>query len=155
MPTLVDTKFEALGAMGSLTFELSPPVLHELGLAPALRWLATDMAKRYQLHVNVDTHGPSDMLDQQVCVVLFRSVRELLINVAKHAKTNVANVPFTDDPEKGSRSTKSTGDAWLRHPGRRDHPVTHDRRGAGSAPGAAYPRRQSFSCNMGNKKDSG
>jgi hypothetical protein len=36
-------------------------------------------------------------------------------------KNNVANMPFTDDPEEGERTKQATGDAWVRDPGRRNY----------------------------------
>ena len=39
----------------------------------------------------------------------------------KQFKNNVANMPFTDDPEEGTRAKRATGEAWLRDPGRRNY----------------------------------
>lgn len=69
----------------AITMELSPPILHTLGFVPALEWLAEDMQHRYGLIVRVDArHGPRPMLPE-IQAMLYRSVRELLVNVAKHA----------------------------------------------------------------------
>lgn len=43
-----------------------------------------------------------------------------LISV-KQFKNNVANIPFTDNPEEGTRAKQETGTAWLRHPSRRSY----------------------------------
>jgi PAS domain S-box-containing protein len=69
----------------SLTSQLSPPVLSDLGLIPALRWLADEMEGTYSLRVAVEDDGLPKSLTAGESVVLFRAVRELLINVAKHA----------------------------------------------------------------------
>ena len=69
----------------SLTSQLSPPVLSDLGLIPALRWLADEMEGTYSLRVEVEDDGLPKSLTAGESVVLFRAVRELLINVAKHA----------------------------------------------------------------------
>ncbi len=69
----------------SLTSQLSPPVLLDLGLIPALRWLADEMEGTYSLRVEVEDDGLPKSLTEDESVVLFRAVRELLINVAKHA----------------------------------------------------------------------
>ncbi len=86
---------DALRSTGALTFELSPPVLHELGFVPAVRWLGGDVKGRYSLDVVVDDDGASMVMEDQVSVVLFRAVRELLINVAKHAQTSRAWVSLS------------------------------------------------------------
>src|SRR5262245_5592451 len=83
---------QSLEALGSLTFELSPPVLHDLGLVPALQWLAEDLERRLDLQVVVDDDGRAKPLDDRIRVLLFRSTRELLLNVAKHARIDRALV---------------------------------------------------------------
>jgi PAS domain S-box-containing protein len=76
----------------SLTSQLSPPVLETLGLVPALSWLAEDLEQTYGLVVTVQ--GPCEPLSLSPVqgTVLFRAVRELLINVAKHAGVKAADL---------------------------------------------------------------
>jgi len=75
----------------SLSFQLSPPVLHDLGLVAAARWLAEDFGRKYDLTVNVArTKESLGFLDEPTRVTLFRSLRELLVNVARHAETREA-----------------------------------------------------------------
>ncbi len=69
----------------SLTFEISPPVLYELGLGPAIEWLAEQMSERYNLEVEVRDRL-SVSLDDGTRALVFRSVRELLYNVIRHAR---------------------------------------------------------------------
>ena len=76
----------------SLEFELSPPVLRQLGLVPALRWLSEEMQRSYGIDVSVSDDGEDKPLSQSTRASTFRSVRELLINVAKHAKVNAAHL---------------------------------------------------------------
>ena len=82
--TIADTR--------SLVFDLSPPILYDLGLQPALSWLAEDIEQRHGVHVELaGERGPLG-LDTDVAALLFRSVRELLLNVVKHARTTSAAV---------------------------------------------------------------
>jgi PAS domain S-box-containing protein len=81
---------EVLGQTRTLTFELSPPILYELGFEPALEWLAERMATRHGLNIVVDGGQQCANLPEERAVLLFQLVRELLNNVAKHAgATNV------------------------------------------------------------------
>jgi PAS domain S-box-containing protein len=81
---------EALVYTRTLVTQLSPPVLHEFGLPVALRWLAEQMI-RQELTVEVRQSVPDQVsLPEDRAVLLFQSVRELLINVRKHARTNHA-----------------------------------------------------------------
>ena len=70
----------------SLTFELSPPILYQLGLSAALEWLFEQMHQQYGLAIAFEDDKSLQQLDDDIRVLLFRGVRELLINVAKHAQ---------------------------------------------------------------------
>lgn len=72
-------------AARNITQQLSPPVLHTLGLVPALQWLAEEMERTYGLRVRIDHDDCPRRLVDEVQAVLYRAARELLINVAKHA----------------------------------------------------------------------
>ena len=74
----------------TLVAQLSPPVLHEFGLAAALRWLGEQMA-RHDLSVTTETEG-EPVLSEEQAVLLFQSARELLFNVLKHAGTDRASL---------------------------------------------------------------
>ena len=70
----------------SLTFELSPPILYQLGLGAALDWLFEQMYQQYGMLITFEDDTSLLQLDDDIRVLLFRGVRELLINVAKHAQ---------------------------------------------------------------------
>jgi signal transduction histidine kinase len=76
----------------TLMLELSPPGLHESGLLEALRWLADRAGKQQRLIVTVEDDGLPKPLEDQVTVLLFQTVRELLQNVVKHARSKRATV---------------------------------------------------------------
>ena len=78
--------------MRSLTAQLNPPVLEQLGLIPALEWLGEEMHKTYHLEVSLTDDAEPKPLDSVTASTLFRAVRELLINVARHAKVKCVHV---------------------------------------------------------------
>ena len=78
--------------MRSLTAQINPPVLDQLGLLPAIEWLGEEMRKTYRLEVSVEDDGAPKPLDHVAASIVFRAVRELLINVARHAKVKTARV---------------------------------------------------------------
>jgi len=87
---------ETLESVRSLIFDLSSPTLYKFGLGAALKELLEDKLKsqhgiRYTFHDD----GMGKPLAEDVLVLLFQSVRELLINVIKHAQANVVNVDVT------------------------------------------------------------
>jgi CheY-like chemotaxis protein/two-component sensor histidine kinase len=85
------TLIQALTYTRSLIAELSPPVLRHFGLLVALQWLA-DQMRSHELIVALEGHVEGVRLPEEQAVLLFQSVRELLINVSKHAGTDRAVV---------------------------------------------------------------
>jgi PAS domain S-box-containing protein len=91
--TLLDS---AIAESRSLTFELSPPMLHQLGLAAALQWLAEEIARRHGPTVKIVDELKNPLLGpEQVTALLFQAVRELLNNVVKHADATEVTVTLT------------------------------------------------------------
>lgn len=83
---------ESIQASRSLTAELSPPILHEAGLNAGLEWLTHWMADKHGLFVDLIMEEDATALAEDVTVLLFESVRELLFNCVKHSKTRSATV---------------------------------------------------------------
>jgi len=82
---------QALSYTRSLVGQLCPPVLKEFGLIVALKWLAEQM-QQHRLTVAVQAEGDHLPLAEDQAVLLFQSVRELLMNVVKHAGTEWTTV---------------------------------------------------------------
>ncbi len=76
----------------SLTFELSPPVLYELGFEAAVEWLVRYVKKRDGLSAEFRDDGKDKPLNDKVRVLLFQSIRESLHNVTKHAHAKKVTV---------------------------------------------------------------
>jgi light-regulated signal transduction histidine kinase (bacteriophytochrome) len=76
----------------SLAAQLAPAVLQDLGLSAALEWLGEEIEGTFGLRVTVVDDGQPKPLAQESRAILYRAVRELLINVAKHAGTDMAIV---------------------------------------------------------------
>jgi PAS domain S-box-containing protein len=92
MQQVDDVLTEALQYTRTLVAELSPPVLRDHGLAAGLKWLAESM-KKHDLTVTVRVPKQSELkLPEDQTMLLFQSVRELLINSWKHAGTGQATI---------------------------------------------------------------
>jgi len=76
---------EAIDELRTLQFELSPPVLHQRGLAAALDWLAADTRERWGIALTCSVAADLPALDRRQSTVLFRCARELVNNLIKHA----------------------------------------------------------------------
>mgnify|MGYP006280427453 CR=1 FL=1 len=78
----------------SLTFELSSPILHEVGLEAAVEQLCERMEAEHGVAFSAAGGGQQDFLDEDVKIFLFQVIRELLFNIVKHAKATQATVTF-------------------------------------------------------------
>ena len=77
----------------SLTFDLSSPILHELGFEAAVaEWLAEQIHGNHGITAQFRSDQQPKPLDDDVSILLFRDVRELLINVVKHARASRVKV---------------------------------------------------------------
>lgn len=84
----------------TLTFELSSPVLQELGLGPALASLAERMEERHGIRCRVEkVQGPLKLCEE-VAVLLHSIVRELLWNVVKHAHASHVEIAIGQDEDR-------------------------------------------------------
>ena len=82
----------------TLMAELYPTQLHELGLPAALRWLAGQMP-RHGLAVDLSIGTESLSIPDDRILLLYQSVRELLMNIVKHAGVDRAFVSLDIDAD--------------------------------------------------------
>jgi signal transduction histidine kinase len=82
--TIADTR--------SLTFEISPPMLYALGLAPTVEWLCEQMERQHGIRMSVSQDIGGRRVTDDARALLYISIRELLMNVVKHAKASSAEV---------------------------------------------------------------
>lgn len=83
---------KALATTRQLTVDISPPILKHEGLADALVWLQRQMEQLHGLHVTIDADQSFDIPGEDLRVLLFQIVRELLFNIKKHAGVDHAEV---------------------------------------------------------------
>jgi signal transduction histidine kinase len=75
----------------SLAHELRPPILNDLGLTPALAFLASTVSKRWSLPVTVDA-SLEGALPATIETTIYRIAQEALNNVARHARASRAEI---------------------------------------------------------------
>jgi len=68
-----------------LSLDLRPPLLDELGLVPALRWLVDQQAQRAQLHATFTANVDGLKIDPVVQTACFRVAQEAITNVIRHS----------------------------------------------------------------------
>lgn len=83
---------DAITVTRSLSSELSPPVLNEGGLRAALEWLSRWAETRYAFSVDLTLPPELPETAEDVKILIFESVRELLFNAIKHAHVQHASI---------------------------------------------------------------
>jgi PAS domain S-box-containing protein len=86
------SQIDAMAAsLRRIASDLRPPMLDDLGLSPALEWLAEDFTRRYGVHATAQVSPNADDINEFAATTIFRIVQEALTNVARHAQArNVA-----------------------------------------------------------------
>ncbi len=76
----------------TMTVDLSPPMLYELGFNAAIARLMEQFKGRYDVDFHLETSGTERNLDDGMRIFLFNIARELVVNVVKHARASKAMV---------------------------------------------------------------
>ncbi|GER93979.1 hypothetical protein A45J_1737 [hot springs metagenome] len=88
---------QTLDNIRTMTFEISPPDLYELGLLSAIESLCERFHDKYRLTIYFHINREIDNINEEVSVLIFRAVQELLFNIVKHANANIARVSIERD----------------------------------------------------------
>jgi PAS domain S-box-containing protein len=103
---------EAIDMSRSLTAELGPPMLFRGGLGPTLRWLVRWFYEKQGLTVHLKVPDEMVRMPEEVNILLFRSVRELLFNVVKHAGSSEAEVEVVQQADSMRVSVSDQGSGF-------------------------------------------
>ena len=86
---------QAVKQTRALSFDLSPSVLYDLGFEAAIEDLTEKFEKERKIQCHFHNSEEPKPLEGYVKILLYRSIRELLINVAKHAEAKTVMVSLT------------------------------------------------------------
>lgn len=86
METVIDCIDSSIKEIRDLIFKLSPKVLYEFGLKDAVESLTESLEQENSLKCHYTYDGPANALDQKIRSIIFRAIRELLMNIKKHAQ---------------------------------------------------------------------
>ncbi|MGB9868269.1 MAG: PAS domain S-box protein [Bacillota bacterium] len=90
---------QTIDNLRSFIRSLRPPVLDDLGLGPALEWLADEASRTFGLAVRVDVQYPR-RLPQGVEATLFRIAQEALNNAGRHARAKNVTLQLATGAEE-------------------------------------------------------
>ena len=100
---------DAIGITRSLSIDLSPVVLQGEGLYEAILWLSSQMKNQHGLQVQLDAKDNLNILDNQMRLMLFQTIRELLFNIVKHADTSQATITLEQVNERARITISDAG----------------------------------------------
>lgn len=99
-----------------LSFELASSTLYRLGIVPAIKELCDCMRERYGITLEVTALAPELPLDRATATVLFKSVRELVFNVVKHAGVSQCQVVLSVEDGCARVTVRDEGRGFERLP---------------------------------------
>lgn len=91
---------QAIDESRLLTTELSPPVLFDAGLAPALEALARAFERVHPIKIRVEGISGIGPQAELIRVLLFEAVREILSGIIEQSSASAAQVRIQISPEK-------------------------------------------------------
>jgi PAS domain S-box-containing protein len=92
LKTISDNISQAVKQTRTLTFDLSPPTLYTLGFEIAIEELIERFSQEHKLEYSFRNSEEPKPLTTPVKILLYRSIREMLINIAKHAKAKLVKI---------------------------------------------------------------
>jgi signal transduction histidine kinase len=104
-----------LAQVRELSLDLRPPLLDQLGLVPALRWLVDQQAERAQLHATFTANVDGLKIDPAVQTACFRVAQEAITNVIRHAGAKNIAVDLRCEGDRLWLSVRDDGAGF--HPG--------------------------------------
>jgi PAS domain S-box-containing protein len=101
---------DTVASVRRIASALRPALLDDLGMLPAIEWLANDFANRYGLAVTVD--GVDVDVPEQTATALFRIVQEALSNVVRHANATSVQIHLVCDDDRVGLRVQDNGAGW-------------------------------------------
>ncbi|WER50271.1 PAS domain-containing sensor histidine kinase [Cupriavidus sp. WKF15] len=105
---------DAVASVRRIASDLRPALLDELGMLPAIEWLANDFANRYGLAVSVD--GVDAEVPEQTAIAMFRIAQEALSNVIRHADATAVQIHLTEKESQIELQIQDDGVGWDKQP---------------------------------------
>ena len=87
---------EALENSRKITYELSPPVLYQLGIVEALNWLLEDVERNHKIAYSFNSNVNNVRLSDVASILLYRSIQEIIKNTIKYANASLITLNFDE-----------------------------------------------------------
>ncbi len=87
----------AISESRTITNDLSPPILYELGLIPAFKWKLEQIQENHGIKTNLLSDHLEIDIRKEFKIFLYRIVTELLNNALKHARANLIELEVREE----------------------------------------------------------
>ncbi len=88
---------DSIESSRSITYQLSPPILYELGISHAIRWRLEQIEEENNINTSLIDNTESINLNEETNILLFRAIMEIINNVIKHSKATKLKVSLNND----------------------------------------------------------
>ncbi len=89
---ILDMLLRAIDDVRRLSRDLRPSILDNVGLLPALRWLAESLSNQSGIKIDIRINGREHSLPQELEIIMFRIAQDALNNVVLHSGATAATV---------------------------------------------------------------
>ena len=96
----------------TLSHELRPSMLDDMGLLPTLEWYIDRLEQHANLAVSLDAKLDEDILSPEIKTTLYRLIVEALTNIRKHAQASSAEIILTQGPKRISLTITDDGQGF-------------------------------------------
>jgi len=107
---------KAISESRTLTYDLSPPILYELGLIPAFKWKLEQIQNKYGIETVLNGENLKIDIQKEFNIFLYRIMTELLNNILKHAKANLIELEIRKDKKFYYITVQDNGVGFKRQP---------------------------------------
>jgi len=99
----------AIAESRTITYDLSPPILYELGLIPAFKWKLEQIQDKHGIQTELVGENAEIDIQKEFNIFLYRIVTELLNNAIKHANANLIELEVKKDKKYYYITVKDNG----------------------------------------------
>ncbi len=112
---------KAINESRILTYDLSPPILYELGLTPTFKWRLEQIERIHGIGTQLVGEEIKIMVKKEITIFIYRIVNELLQNVLKHAQATQIVVEIAEKKDKYLISVNDNGVGFKKEKLKKEH----------------------------------
>ena len=92
--------YEALENSRKITYELSPPVLYQLGIIDALNWFLDNTETTHKIKCQISSNTTDIKFSDVKSILLYRSIQEIITNIIKYANASLITLDINKNKHK-------------------------------------------------------